>query len=555
MLMPRNSKSKGGKSKGRGRSGGTEGILHGLPDVTVTPRIEIVASSYSQHDELIVAPGCSPRRLLPAPKRRIPVELSFDQLIAPLQNSDGGFPISEALVTGLGLSEPSHAMQHADKEHSPVVGTLLVLLTLHHCKPDPSPTSDLLAQKAQQYLDVRAPGALAAALAGVYHDFPGSDTMRVNFANDGHCRYTVWATLARLAHRRWERGTIVCPRFVVVDLGAALVSHYPVESTWDVVVEKGVLFFSRGENSNLGDWLRQGYVFEAAMVEPYLASEERLLTELHLQKCSFVYQAAPDAAIEKEVTEETREKVKEEATEEVKEEVEVDNSGSDEGDEKVVYLQHRGFEAQPSMDDTANKNESLADKGTTNTFSCSVANSDGSKKCIQLVARHPLHSAREYVEVKKTTHLNGQGGALKKLKYWLQARLANIEHIVVGLTNQQNLRVDELREFSLSDVTPAHEGRIWAGIDALGAAILAATQNDGGYRVSLSNASGSAEVRVQASATDLTLQALAHEAMENFEPRKQSPIEWLDAGKRCQSSNVADLPFQASIQEEHIKRW
>jgi len=524
-----------GRGKGRGQSGG----FHNLPQHSAKADIDVFVS-YSLSGETVTVPACGPRRMRRGVAERVPVDLAFDRLLAPLQRGDGGFPITEALISGLGLSETQDAMKYSGLDCSPVVGTLLVMLTFEICKPMQSPLASHIVSRATDFLASSAAGALEAARRGDYSSLPGGDAIKSNFQDDGQSRYTLWATLARMTERSWQRGTIVCPRYILVELGAALVSHYDVDVSWQVVVERGVAFFSRGD-SFPGDWMRQGYVFEAAVVDEYLAKEDRLLAELRLPRCNFVYSAAPDA-----VTEDNgiTSRSDSEAEERV---VFVRKGGRTEAD-NVTQAAHRGLDKEEAGDheneeeEKDQEQENIEDDrlpdshvfGSCATpaerLVCAVPDANGATKLLTVAVRHPIRPRRKYVEVKKTTHLHGRAGDLKRLRYWLQARLADIQHVVVGCTLQEPLVVNEITEFSTKELAPPEEGRLWSGLDELGASLQESLRQDGEYLVTLSNEGGRAVVSARPGPADPGLVALASGAMGCFAAHsaRATTMAWLD---------------------------
>eukprot|EP00929_Paragymnodinium_shiwhaense_P038689 TRINITY_DN20417_c0_g1_i1.p1 TRINITY_DN20417_c0_g1~~TRINITY_DN20417_c0_g1_i1.p1 ORF type:complete len:574 (+),score=154.60 TRINITY_DN20417_c0_g1_i1:190-1911(+) len=513
--------------RGKGKAKGKENVFTGLPSEAVQERVDVFASYTTRGPtgETVLVPACGQRRLVSDVKAVLPIDLALDRLTEALQEDDGSFRATLQLATALGLSEPDKFMEHSGKADENLVATLFVLLTVYIKNPLQTDVLDGIVQKAERYMNEKDPAILqkaqeAAAESDSYLErgLPGEKALQENFGSGGFSRYPLWALLAQRAGKVWKRGMIVCPRFVIVDIAATLVTPYPVDTSWEVVVREGVLFFNRATGKAMnGDWTRQGYVAEHALVEPFLEPEDRLLAELQLPSCCFVYAAAPDAAVFEEACS---------AAEPQKAGAVAADDADESEEEEVSFV--KGRQERGVASDAAASPEAVEHLVCRMPFTPARAPSaDGAavtasaEETLQqqeshVELRQPLYRRRSYVEVKKTTHLQGRGGALKKMKFWMQARLAEIQRVIVAFSDDKSLLVKDVQEFGLEELRPQQAGQLWAGVDKLVASLVKSLYEDGEYIVTLDNMSLKPELSVQPGSVDPVLVAVAEESMRYF---------------------------------------
>jgi len=101
----------------------------------------------------------------------------------------------------------------------------------------------------------------------------------------------------------------------------------------------------------------------------------------------------------------------------------------------------------------------LGEHGYTDAFRTS---SSGDSEGVTIFGndRSPDLLASDFVEIRRTTDLEGQAGTLRKTRYWLQALLGGSGSVVVGCTGRQKnlslqrVRNDNILRFQTSELCP-----------------------------------------------------------------------------------------------------
>lgn len=429
-----------------------------------------VTYSYSKSSSScdVLCPAWSVRRLQPFPAEG-GIDLSLARGLAALQLADGGFELTTELTAVLGLQEPGGALDLAEDPDAHVFGALLALKAMRAYQGE-RPSSALGAVYAQaehlacQHLDV-APEALGQALDAVgaaAEPPPGlpacvAEVLAANYAAPGRWSFfELWTWLlpeSSLEALRAEGG-VLCPRFFLVDLASAPLSPYDVDKAYPLLRQGACTFVGQPpDHAGSYDAMRQGRQLEAALCSFAWLEEDHVLTEVLLPGARAVFSAAPDAVMEDVVEGEG-----------VAAEPLV--AGDDMGYEEAGYYLEQEFPFP----------------------------SDKYERCRVWRGSHAPVPPESYVEVKKTTHLNGRPGQFKLLKFWLQAALMRCGAVVVATTegSADGDTACNVQKFSLDDLTGYVEaGRVWGVLSRMLQHVLAETSAcDGAWTLRVQKAHG-----------------------------------------------------------------
>ncbi|CAE7946815.1 AG118 [Symbiodinium sp. KB8] len=205
-----------------------------------------------------------------------------------------------------------------------------------------------------------------------------------------------------------QRGGILCTRFFLVDLASAAWSPYEVDKKVPIFRQGDLLYVGQAPQdfeSDNHDAMRQGKHLEGALVEYSEVEEEKILMALELPSGQqVIYAAAPDAFDTSVAQAEARDPL------------------LGDGDyQQAGYSLRTAF----TRDDGAE---------------CNIWSQDVQGAGMKSDLTLPLSS---YVEIKKTTHLNGLNGAFKLMKFWLQVALCGAGCALVGLAEGSTAPVVE----------------------------------------------------------------------------------------------------------------
>lgn len=485
----------------------------------------------AEEPETVIVPAGGARLVKPPAEYKdwrgnVWMHLALGDLLGSLQHTSGGFFVNEALLEALALHSREKTIacaQELPEEDQLLLGALLVLLTVWSRKPKSSYWLNWITKQACAFCKRVRPGAAKAARKGNYDCFTfGSnfaafrDVLLCYFPKSTGLTlfdYVKTAAIARVADcTPWgtpeptNRRTICCPCYVIKSLMAVLYTPGK-EVSWPVIMHEGVLFFfdRPTEPKDQGDWQREGYLFEAKVVNKDQSSD-RLLLELLLPNARFVYTAAPDA-FERRRRPHPRGEEPAAVPRSETAEIELTVPGSD-GEKKVEFLRFTG----PLLPETQGR---YVEVKKTNHTACQAGDCP---RCRQPLVREGgcggIHTCNRCWRggISKSgwwscprgcgyhIHHGCKAGPLvqaKRLDYWAQMKLSHCDSVLVGLANDQ-LIVDEVRSLRLNDLQPDKEGQIWAGLDQLMQDILKRVPRDGSYTLTLSNgACGSAASRVK----------------------------------------------------------
>eukprot|EP00435_Cladocopium_sp_Y103_P010714 s4194_g2.t2 len=198
-------------------------------------------------------------------------------------------------------------------------------------------------------------------------------------------------------------GGILCTRFFLVDLAAAPWSPYEIDKSYPLFRSGKHIYMGQVPRSGVEDRMRQGHELEAAWVKN---SEEKILMSLQLPNGRQVlFAAAPDA---------------------------LDPSLAEclaplETETNFVGAGYEEAESFPYP---------------TEPKTCRIWRKSARNSGLDA----PLGA---YIEIKKTTHLNGLNGAYKLLNYWLQASLMKAGAVCVAFADDATGVVSHGQKFSL----------------------------------------------------------------------------------------------------------
>ena len=465
--------SGGGRGqKGGGAWGRSVGVESGVfnraacaalacePEVLPCATYSYVAKSPGTID--VVCPAWSVRRLRALPGPPCSIDLSLERGLAALQGEDGGFEVTPELCALLGLEEIGSALALAEEADARALGALLALKAVDHYKG--AQLSSALAavrHRAEGLVcsclglepdalraELDAVGAAAGAAAKGALPAAAAAALDANFAPHGRWSFfELWPRLLpeeTLEALRLEGG-VLCPRFFLVDLACAPWSPYDVDKSYPLVRCGPRLFVGQPASDDGGgrDAMRQGRQLEAALLTFGWLEEDHVITEVRLPGARVVFSAAPDGL---------------------------------EGEGEAVAL-----EPLAAFDDEAYEAEgySLAEVFP------AAASGHGDRSCRLWRAPLPPAPPEAFVEVKKTTHLNGRPGEFKLLKFWLQAALMRCGAVVVATTDgsQDGDTVREVRRLPLKELAARVESRsVWGALSGMLRHVLAGTaEADGAW--------------------------------------------------------------------------
>eukprot|EP00930_Biecheleria_cincta_P088367 TRINITY_DN77594_c0_g1_i1.p1 TRINITY_DN77594_c0_g1~~TRINITY_DN77594_c0_g1_i1.p1 ORF type:complete len:544 (-),score=84.01 TRINITY_DN77594_c0_g1_i1:239-1870(-) len=447
--------------------------LSGDPNIQSRATYSYVAKSPSTID--VVSPAWTVRRLRELPEGGS-IDLSLERGLLALQTDSGGFGLTTQLAFVLGLENPEGMLALADDVDADAFGALLAVKVVRVCKGmERSRALQSLCESAErlvcQSFNLVDVASLHAAL-----DFMGStqtletwecgtlnEDMRAvvksNFVPAARWSFfELWAQLLPQStlHTLKKEGGVLCPRFFLVDLASAALSPYEMEKDYPLVRHGACLFVGQPADTQNGggDAMRQGRQLEAELLSYGWLEEDHVLTEVILPQAGgrgsvrAIFSAAPDAVENDGV------------------EVEPLVAGDDESYVAAGYRLDKTFPGVPG------KHE----------------------KCRLWCGSHQPVSAKSYVEVKKTTHLNGRPGQFKMLKFWLQAALMGCGTVVVALTegSADGNTVESIKRFSLADLAAGIDApRVWAMLAGMLQHVLDKTaDSDGAWTLRAEKAYG-----------------------------------------------------------------
>lgn len=386
------------------------------------------------------------------------VDLSLERGLAAMQGDDGGFAVNTELFSLLGLGHAASVLALAGEEDARTYGAILALKTVVVYRPGGcSPKLIDICKRAENLVFQTwgfEPATLYQALQSIEDpewQFPEKvvAAFKLNFATPVRWSFfEMWSRLLPDATRDalLNTGGVCCPRFFLVDMATAPFSFHESEKVFPLLRKDRCLFVGQppGETGSMHDVMRQGKQLEAAIVAHGWLEEDHLLTQLQLPDALAIYSAAPDAL---EVFEERC--FAQEAPLE---------AGNTDAYEEAGYLCEETF-----------PHHTEAGK------SCRLWRSD----------IYPEPDQDVFIEVKKTTHLNGNPGRFKLLKYWIQAALAGCGAVVVATTegSVDGERVTDMQRLSLQELAARvgdDAGRMWANLNEMLKYIFAETATEDG---------------------------------------------------------------------------
>eukprot|EP00928_Gymnodinium_smaydae_P021619 TRINITY_DN18458_c4_g1_i1.p1 TRINITY_DN18458_c4_g1~~TRINITY_DN18458_c4_g1_i1.p1 ORF type:complete len:469 (+),score=72.60 TRINITY_DN18458_c4_g1_i1:104-1408(+) len=335
-----------------------------------------------------------------------------------------------------------------------------------------------------------------------------AEALRANFAPPARWSFfELWARMlpSDTIEGLREDGGVLCPRFFLVDLAAATQSPYDIDKSYPLVRHGKCLFVGQPPMDDNGsrDAMRQGRHLEAKIISFAWLEEDHVLTEVFLPGVRAIFSAAPDAVAGDFAEEQPLA----------------------EGD--VESYRAAGYSLAQSFALMSGKHER-----------CRLWTSD----------RKPV-PAESYVEVKKTTHLNGSPGKFKMLKFWLQAALMRCGAVVVALTegSEDGDVVKHLHRYDTEDLAARVDGRrVWGSLAEMLQYIVSETNSkDGQWTLKVQKAHGlNASVK-------LTLSyGWSHIAEDT-----SSVLEHINSFFECACDGMLvsqqDQPTEESCAEEH----
>ncbi|CAD7929847.1 unnamed protein product [Amoebophrya sp. A25] len=295
---------------------------------------------------------------------------------------------------------------------------------------------------------------------------------------------------------------VLTPRFFLVDLAcSADSSPFSIEKQMPLVVDdRGRVFigqWDKFDDREYHDGMRQGYHFESQILadhEGTPGARTHLLTTLTFPQSGVrcVYSCAPDFAIKEKLDElgnshpgqgkadslesfsywcavsREREQVsdadmsmkRKEMLDWVKTGLVSNRKDFDRTERTASSSSATSATIDNTIDSTYQKDEKhdvrmeIGGSGTASSFTAGGIQNT-TRSTVNVWRRNADNSGTAtaqhlpsgvFGELKKTTHLFGRGGAIKKLKFWLQAYLGGIDVVAVGL-NDRN-RADVVSELS-----------------------------------------------------------------------------------------------------------
>uniref|UniRef100_A0A7S4SDP3 Decapping nuclease n=1 Tax=Alexandrium monilatum TaxID=311494 RepID=A0A7S4SDP3_9DINO len=442
-----------GRGPGKARGPGAFDWAGAVPldsEPTVLPRASYTYAHKSPAFCDVLCPAWSVRKLqLPADGES--VDLSLERGLESLQLEGGGFELTTELAAVLGLQEAGGALAMADDADASAYGALLALKTVRTFRGEK--LSELLGSIVSRAEELACsafglePPALLEALDAISSaadppsELPAcvAQVLRANFAPSGRWSFfELWAKLlpADTMHSLQEEGGVLCPRFFLVDLASAPLSPYDVEKAYPLVRQGACLFVGQppDEIGNF-DAMRQGRQLEAALCSHAWLEEDHVLTEVIFPGARAIFSAAPDAVLG-----DGAEGCAEEPL----------PAGEDACYEAAGYRLGEDFEA------------------ATGSF----------ERCRLWFGEHAPVPPESYVEVKKTTHLKGQAGQFKLLKFWLQAALMGCGTVAVATTDgsADGDVARQVEQHSLQELSQAVEARrVWGSLARMLRHMLAET--------------------------------------------------------------------------------
>mmetsp|Transcript_40199 Transcript_40199/g.116096 ORF Transcript_40199/g.116096 Transcript_40199/m.116096 type:complete len:614 (-) Transcript_40199:27-1868(-) len=398
----------------------------------------------------VLCPAWSVRELqMPADGESI--DLSLERGLAGLQLEDGGFELTTELAAVLGMQEAGGALALADDPFASAYGAVLALKTVRTYRGGQLPPSlgaiCLRAEKLacssfclepcdlQQGLDAIGTAAEPPA------ELPPAvlEVLRANFAPPGRWSFfELWAKLlpADTMRSLQKEGGVLCPRFFLVDLAAAPLSPYDIDKAYPLVRQGACLFVGQPPD-DLGhfDAMRQGRQLEAALCSYAWLEEDHVLTEVLFPGARALFSAAPDAVLGADAADVAADPLP---------------AGDGASYEAAGYALGEDFEA------------------ATGSF----------ERCRLWHGAHAPVPPESYVEVKKTTHLKGQAGQFKLLKFWLQAALMGCGTVAVATTDgsADGDVVQRVERHSLRDLGRVVEAsRVWGSLNRMLQYVLSET--------------------------------------------------------------------------------
>eukprot|EP00439_Symbiodinium_sp_Y106_P079161 s1627_g17.t2 len=391
-------KGKGGRKGSKGTSG-KKGFK--APPVLANPTAPApvlhATSSYSyvfpaegRIDVLTPAWHC---RALRRPER---TPLGLAEALIPLQLPSGGFKITAFLLAAAGASETGPALAMVGSEDEEALGALLVLKA----------AAQFLGRGGSAWAgdaECEAMCRRCEVLVGLTPRPAELETIAARCLNLLKGRWSFFELWERLLPQEVvrplrQRGGILCTRFFLVDLASAAWSPYEVDKKVPIFRQGDLLYVGQAPQdfeSDNHDAMRQGKHLEGALVEYSEVEEEKILMALELPSGQqVIYAAAPDAFDTSVAQAEAR-----------------DPLLGDRDYQQAGYSWRTAF----TRDDGAE---------------CHIWSQDVHETGMKTDLTLPLSS---YVEIKKTTHLNGLNGAFKLMKFWLQVALCRAGCALVGL--------------------------------------------------------------------------------------------------------------------------
>ena len=408
-------RGKGGKGKGHGGHGKGKVLPLDLPKVN--PPVILTGGSYSYAAKEpyvdILTPAWRSRALDFLPSR---VDLRFEAL-QHIQRPSGGFEVCPLLLGQLGATENEallHFARSLGNEDLEILGARLVLkaaevYNIRNELVQASHGVEAICGRCEK---------LIASSKGRENENESTKVEELLQQSFGIGRglwsfFELWQRLLPLEILKplKDLGGLLCTRYFLVDVAGAAWSPYEVDQCY-VLFRSGKNVYMGQTPNELNDGMRQGLQLEAAWVKNSQVEEEKNLMALQLPSGQqIIHAAAPDA---------------------------IDPALAEWSDPLETEADFLGAGYQQS--------ESFV-KPTDSAKTCRLW-----RKAVQSQSSNgndaPLSA---YLEIKKTTHLNGLNGGFKLLKYWLQASLLKVGAVCVAFADAQGV-VTHSEKWSISRI-------------------------------------------------------------------------------------------------------
>jgi len=249
--------------------------------------------------------------------------------------------------------------------------------------------------------------------------------------------------LSKAARRKLQsRGGVICPRNFLFELATVSRDMPDRRSMYFLYRQKGQLFVGTVAKEGVCvDAMRQGRHLEAAVVSFGWLEEDRVVMELTLPNGMLAcYAGAPDAAVGEAVP-----------------------------GESLVPGDEAGY--------------------ATAGYELSEVHDGAMGGEVRVWRAAGASFARNFLEVKKTTHLRGAAGDQKRAKYWMQATLGACASVLVATTaDSHDGHTASLTQYTLDELeaTLPNPADMWSDLVQHLGDIMKATREDGAWTLIVS---------------------------------------------------------------------